>query len=467
MASPSFSSSPATFPPDFTWGVATASYQIEGGHDADGKGPSVWDAFCQTPGKIHEGHRGDVACDHYHRLEEDVALMKALGVRAYRLSFSWPRLMPEGEGKVNAAGLAFYDRLVNALLAAGIEPWVTLFHWDYPLALQRRGGWLNPRSPDWFAAYARVVVDHFSDRVKNWMTLNEPQCFIGLGLEVGYHAPGLKLALPEILLAGHHALLAHGRAVRVIREHGKQAATIGWAPVGVVAMPHDETSPADIEAARAATFAIPDVNWCRLWNNTLWGDPVVLGRYPDEAHRSFGSALPRATAEELAVISSPIDFYGANIYNGQTYRAGPDGAPEKTDADAPGFPQSLYNWKRKERSLYWGPRYLHERYKLPVVITENGVSCHDWVDLDGEARDPQRIDFTRRYLRELRRAIADGVDVRGYFHWSFMDNFEWQEGYKQRFGLVHVDYGTLRRTPKSSYHWYARVIAANGSSDLV
>ncbi len=453
-----------SFPANFTWGAATASYQVEGARADDGKGPSIWDAFCRTPGKIWEGQSGDIACDHYHRIEEDVALMKALGLKAYRLSLSWPRIIPGGEGAVNEAGLAFYDRLINALLAAGIEPWVTLFHWDYPLALQHRGGWLNPHSPAWFEAYTRVVVDRFSDRVTNWMTLNEPQCFIGLGLDFGSHAPGYHLPLPEVLRATHHALLAHGRATCVLREHAKRPATVGWAPVGVVTMPEDEGKPADVEAARAEMFAVPGNNWTRLWNNSLWGDPVVFGRYPDEAYRNFGDALPCPPAADLALISTPIDFYGANIYNGQTYRATPAGGAEKAETDEDGFPHSLFYWKRKERSLYWGPRYLAERYKLPIVITENGMSCHDWVDLEGDVKDPQRIDFTRRYLRELRRAVADGVDVRGYFHWTLMDNFEWQEGYRQRFGLIHVDFGTLKRTPKQSYHWYREVIASNGGN---
>jgi len=453
-----------SFHKDFTWGAATASYQIEGAWNEDGKGLSVWDACAHTPGKIWEGHTGDRACDHYHRWPEDIALMKALGLKAYRFSLSWPRIIPTGEGAVNPAGLAFYDRLIDGLLEAGIEPWATLFHWDYPMDLFCRGGWLNPRSPDWFADYARVVVDHFSDRVSNWMTLNEPQCFIGLSLDLGMHAPGLKLPTAEVLSAGHHALLAHGRAVAILRERAKKPPTIGWAPVGVITMPKDENNPADVEAARQQMFSVSVVDWCKFWNNTLWGDPVVFGHYPEDAYSFYGKAMPRHSDAEMKTISAPIDFYGANIYNGVTYHAGPDGTPVKASGDEDGFPHSLFFWKRKEKSLYWGPRYLQERYKLPIVITENGVSCHDWVDLDGHVDDPQRIDFTRRYLRELRRAVADGVDVRGYFHWSLMDNFEWQEGYKQRLGLIHVDYGTLKRTPKKSYSWYRDVIATNGKS---
>jgi beta-glucosidase len=453
-----------SFRKDFTWGAATASHQVEGAWNEDGKGLSIWDEYSHTPGKIWENQTGDRACDHYHRWQEDIALMKGMGLQGYRFSLSWPRIMPAGEGAVNPAGLAFYDRLIDGMLEAGVEPWVTLYHWDLPLDLAYRGGWLNSRSPEWFADYARVVVDHFSDRVSNWMTLNEPQCFIGLSLDAGMQAPGLKLPIGEVLRAGHHALLAHGRAVEILRERAKKPPTIGWAPVGVVNMPRDEKNPADVEAARQEMFSVSNTGFCKVWSNSLWGDPVVFGHYPDEAFSAYGKAMPRHSEAEMKTIAAPIDFYGANIYNGTVIHAGSDGQPVQTLDDEDGFPHTLLFWKRKESSLYWGPRYLQERYKLPIVITENGISCHDWVDLDGQVDDPQRIDFTRRYLRELRRAAADGVDVRGYFHWTLMDNFEWAEGYKQRLGLIHVDFGTLKRTPKKSYSWYRDVIATNGKN---
>jgi beta-glucosidase len=453
-----------SFRDDFKWGAATAAYQVEGAWNEDGKGLSVWDAFCHTPGIIWEGQTGDRACNHYHLWRDDIALMKNLGLRAYRMSLSWPRLIPTGEGAVNPAGLAFYDRLIDGLLEAGIEPWVTLFHWDYPLDLHYRGGWLNPRSPQWFADYTRVVVDHFSDRVTHWMTLNEPQCFIGLGLETGVQAPGYKLPLADVLRASHHALVAHGRAVEIIRERAKKPPTIGWAPIGHINMPRDENNTADVNAARQEMFSAPNSPISKVWSNLLWGDPVVFGRYPEEVLATFGKDMPPFSDAEMKTISAPIDFYGANIYGGIVFQAGPDGKAVKASADEDGFPHSLFYWRRKEKSLYWGPRFLQERYKLPIVVTENGLSCHDWVDLDGRADDPQRIDYTRRYLRELRRAIDDGVDVRGYFHWSLMDNFEWREGYKHRFGLIHVDFGTLKRTPKKSYSWYREVIATNGKS---
>ena len=455
-----------TFPNNFTWGAATASYQIEGAAYEDGKGLSVWDMMCRNPGRIWEGQTGEIACDHYHRYKEDVSLMKAIGLKAYRLSLSWPRIMPAGTGAVNEKGLEFYDKLVDELLAAGIEPWVTLFHWDLPYELYCRGHWLNPDMPNWFADYTRVVVDKLSDRVTNWMTLNEPQCFIGLALQLGMHAPGDRLALPEVLRAGHHTLLSHGRAVQVIRASAKSPAQIGWAPVGVATIPASDSA-ADVEAARKAMFTIeyrsatgtPGVD---VWNNAWWGDPVALGKYPDDGLEAYGNAVPKFSEDDMKTISEPIDFYGANIYNGATIRAGDDGRPEKPGR-ADGFPITALKWGVTPDCLYWAPKFLHERYKLPIVITENGMSNADWVSLDGKVHDPLRIDFLQRYLLALGRAIQDGVDVRGYFLWSIMDNFEWAEGFKERLGIIHVDYPTQKRTLKDSAYWYQKVIESNGT----
>lgn len=447
------------FPKNFLWGVAASAYQIEGAHDADGKGPSIWDEHCRVPGAIQNGDTGDVACDHYHRSGQDVALMGDLGVGAYRLSISWPRVMPEGTGRVNGAGLAFYDRLVDDLLARNIAPWVTLFHWDYPASLQTRGGWQNPKSPEWFAEYARVVVDRLSDRVTHWMTINEPQVYLGAGHLVGVHPPLLKLERPALLRAIHHALLAHGRAAQVIREHAKALPSIGWAPVCVTHYPATD-DPGDIEAARARTFSVPDVSeW--TFSNTWYSDPAILGRYPDDGLARFGRDMPRFTEAEMRTIHQPLDFYGVNIYFGNPVRAGGGGAPEEVPFP-PGHPRTMMQWPVTPEALYWGPRFTSERYGLPVYITENGMAAHDWRFPDGAVHDPNRIDFLRGYLMNLRRAIDDGSDIRGYFQWSFMDNFEWTEGYRKRFGLVHVDYPTQTRTPKDSYHWYRKVIESNG-----
>ena len=448
-----------SFRKDFVWGAAAASYQVEGAVNEDGCGASVWGMLCRKPGAVWNGQSGEVASDHYHRYKEDVALMKTLGLKAYRLSVSWPRVLPEGTGRVNAKGLAFYDRLIDELLAAGVAPYVTLFHWDYPYELYCRGGWLNPDSPDWFAAYAKVVAEKLGDRVKHWMTLNEPQCFIGLGHQDGVHAPGDKLGFTEVLRAGHHALLAHGKGVQSIRAASKGACSIGLAPVGSISAPVSE-KPEDVAAARQAIFSVTAKN---CWSNTWWMDPIFLGRYPEDGEKLFAAEMPPIGPTDLKTISQPLDFFGVNIYGGQFVRAGADGRPEPVPYPA-GHPITAFYWYVQPEALYWGPRFFHERYKLPVYITENGMSCLDWVALDGKVHDPQRIDFTRRYLLQLRKAAADGVDVRGYFHWSIMDNFEWAEGYKHRFGMIHVDYPTGTRTIKDSGWWYKGVIAANGAN---
>ena len=446
------------YPIDFVWGAAAAAYQIEGAAREGGRGLSVWDMFCRKDGAVYSGHSGDVACDHYHRWREDIALMKQLGLKAYRLSFSWPRILPAGTGEVNERGLEFYDNLIDGLLAAGITPYVTLFHWDYPYDLYCRGGWLNPASPAWFAQYTEVVARHFGDRVKNWITLNEPQCFIGLGHQEGTQAPGLKLAWIDVLRAMHHTLIAHGRAVQVLRECCKVAPLVGWAPIGIVPYPASD-DPSDVEAARRRATTADEKT---IWSNTLFSDPVCLGRYPEEALRLWGRDFPKYTQAEMEQIHERIDFFGMNIYQGTPVKSDGNGSDVKIAA-APGSPMNAYQWPVAPPSLYWGPRFMYERYKLPIYITENGMSCLDWVALDGAVHDPQRIDFTRRYLRELRRAIEDGIDVRGYFHWSLMDNFEWADGYRQRFGLVHVDYQTQKRTIKDSGHWYAQNIRSNGA----
>ncbi len=447
-----------SFRQDFVWGAAASSYQIEGAWEEDGKGMSVWDMVAHQPGRIFENGTGDVACDHYHRYKEDVGLMRELGLEAYRLSVSWPRVIPSGTGRVNAAGLDFYDKLVDELLSNGIDPWVTLFHWDFPYELFLRGGWLNPDSPKWFADYTGVVVDRLSDRVTHWMTLNEIQCFIGMGHLGGEHAPSLKLGLKESLLAGHHALMAHGMSVQTIRARTHKAAFIGWAPVGVISYPATE-SPEDIAAARAATGGISAANF---WNNRWWGDPVILGHYPEEGLRAYGKAAPRVKDSDLDTLCQPLDFYGLNIYSGHPVRATPDGGIENAPLPQ-GYPHTHFDWKQTPEALYWGPKFLEERYQLPIVITENGLTCCDSVSLDGKVHDPQRIDFLNRYLLALQRAAKDGVDVRGYFQWSVMDNFEWAEGYKHRFGLIHVDYETQKRTLKDSAHWYSEVIRTNGA----
>jgi len=444
------------FPKDFVWGVAAASYQVEGAWNEDGKGPSVWDMFCRTPGAVWQGQSGDVACDHYHRYPEDIALIKALRAHAYRLSISWPRVLPAGTGEFSVAGLDFYDRLIDGLLEAGITPYVTLFHWDYPYELFCRGGWLNPYSSDWFADYTTLIVKKLSDRVVNWMTLNEPQVFLGLGHQEGRHAPGLRLPISEVLKATHNALLAHGKSVQAIRAHAVKHPLIGFAPIGSVHFPVSDNL-ADVDAARQAMFSVTKKN---CWNVAWIADPIFFKQYPTDGLALFGKDAPQVGSNDMEIIGQPLDFYGVNIYSGLRVQAGADGKPVEV-GDPLGGPRTAYSWTVSPESLYWGPRFLYERYKTPVYITENGMANVDWVAQDGKVHDPQREDYIRRYLLELRRAIRDGVDVRGYFHWSIMDNFEWAVAYQQRFGLIHVDYTTQKRTPKDSYYLYQQIIKEN------
>jgi len=448
----------SSFPENFSWGAATASYQIEGGAFADGKGKSVWDMMSHWSGKVYNGDTGDVGCDHYNHLDEDVRLMKQIGLKAYRFSLSWPRILPDGTGSVNEAGLAFYDRLVDKLLEAGIQPFITLFHWDYPYELFCRGGWLSPESPGWFAEYTRVVVNRLGDRVKHWMTLNEPQVFIGFGHVKGEHAPGLKLGWTEYCRITHHVLLAHGRAVQEIREHSGSSAHIGWAPVGDVRMPRDN-QPGNIDAAREDMFAIHEPEY---WTNTWYMDPVVFGHYPEDGLKHFEPYMPRIGSDDMDIISTPIDFIGLNIYMGFPVGRTTDGSIARVKPEQ-GHALTAFNWVVTPDCLYWGPRFFAERYQKPIYITENGLSSMDWVHLDGSVPDSGRIDFLTRYIRELKRAVAEGVDVRGYFQWSLMDNFEWARGYGERFGLIYIDYATGKRIPKLSADWYRKLIETNGA----
>ncbi|MBQ8639057.1 MAG: beta-glucosidase [Lachnospiraceae bacterium] len=448
------------FRSDFAWGAATAAYQVEGAAYEGGKGLHIWDVYCKAPGKIYEGHTGDVACDHYHRYKEDVALMKEIGLNAYRFSLSWTRLLPDGTGRVNPEGVAFYNNLINELIANGIEPYISLFHWDYPYELYKRGGWLNPDSVNWFAEYAALVVSLFSDRVTHFITFNEPQCFVGLGYTAAEHAPGLVCVPHDAFLAGHHVMMAHGKAVQAMRAAAKQPIEIGYAPTGTMCYPVSD-KPEDIEAARTELFRMnPELpRW--FWNVSWWSDPVMLGRFPEDGIAMYEQYLPKGWEKDLELMHQPVDFYGQNIYNGWGIQAGADGSPAYFDRYQ-GFPRTAVKWPVTPECLYWGPKFLQERYGKPIYITENGISCHDVISVDGKVHDPNRIDFLYRYLRELRRAAADGVDIRGYFQWTLLDNFEWEKGYTERFGMVYVDFRDQRRILKDSAHWYRTVIESNG-----
>ncbi len=448
------------FRKDFVWGAATSSYQIEGSPKEDGKGLNIWDVFCKEPGKIYEGHNGDIACDHYNRYKEDVQIMKEMGLKAYRFSISWARILPNGIGTVSQKGLEFYSNLIDELLKNGIEPYITLFHWDFPYQLYIRGGWLNPDCINWFAEYARIVTEAYSDRVTHFITFNEPQCFIGLGHVTGDHAPGLKNPMTDTFLMAHHVMMAHGKAVLAIRAAAKQPVLIGYAPTGTMFYPKTD-SVEDIEAARYTLFASnPELKrWS--WNVSWWSDPVLLGSYPEDGLKLYEPWLPEIKQEDMKLIHQPLDFYGQNIYNGYRISAGDDGLPNFIKREE-GFSKTATQWPVTPECLYWGPKFLYERYKLPIIITENGLSCHDVLSLDGKVHDPNRIDFLSRYLGELKRAAADGTDILGYFQWSLMDNFEWEKGYSERFGLVYVNFQTQERILKDSAYWYKKVMESNG-----
>lgn len=438
---------------DFMWGAATASYQVEGAYLDDGKGLNIWDVASRRPGRIVHSESGQVACDHYHRYKEDIKLFKEMGIRYYRFSISWARVLPEGTGKVNEAGLKFYSDLVDELLAAGIEPMVTLYHWDYPYALYLKGAWGNPDSPLWFEEYTKVIVDALSDRVKYWFTINEPQCIIGLGYDMGWHAPFLHLDDKTILVMVHNLLLSHGRAVKCIRENAKQKPLIGFAPIGPCWIPENDSEEA-VEEARKRTFSVKP----RFSSISIYSDPIVLGRYPEEAYEMFGDAMPNPSKEDMALISQPLDFYGMNIYYS-------DGGHEEytyNKNEFQGIGRTTMDWVIDERVMYWSAKFMYERYHLPIIITENGMANTDWVALDGGVHDPQRIDFVKRYLQCYKKAADEGIPVIGYMYWSAMDNFEWSLGYDKRFGMIYVDYQTQERTLKDSAYWYRKVIESNG-----
>lgn len=452
---------PRLFPSNFTWGVGTSAYQIEGASFTHGKGDSIWDDFARESGKVQSEESGSIACDHYTRYQEDVSLMHRMGVGAYRFSISWPRVLPEGKGSVNQAGIDFYDRLVDELTGSGIEPWVTLFHWDYPSSLMRLGGWSSSDSSKWFADYVAIVADKLGDRVKHWITLNEPNIVVPYGFERGIHAPGLELGRKEAVRLMHSLLLAHGQASQVLRSRpdARVGATLSFSPWE--ASPEKAHRKVSKDIARAKSFEISETN--PLNSPVVWADAMIRGSYPTAFLERFGAYLPTRWEAEISSLESSVDFSALNIYasTGVIEKDSSDDWIGRKYAQCESTPKTLFHWPVAPSSLYWGPCWMYERYKLPVVITENGMSAHDWVQEDGTVRDYHRIDFTSRYLGELHRVIEDGVPVEGYFHWSLMDNFEWAEGYRQRFGLIHVDRKTLNRTLKQSGHWYADVMLNN------
>lgn len=442
---------------DFLWGAASAAHQIEGAYLEDGKGMGIWDTFGQKTGYIIRNENGNVACDHYHRYREDVAIMKELGLKSYRFSVSWPRVMPDGYGTVNEKGLRFYIDLVNELTEAGIEPMVTLFHWNLPTAIYELGGWENPQIVDWFAQYTDVVTLALGGKVKYWMTFNEPQLFIGAGLNAGVFAPFEKKSTEALMRISKNVYLAHGKAVRVIRKNCRDS-IVGMAPTGEIVIPRDLKAES-IERARTLTFSMKKGNFTS--SITWWSDPVFMGAFPKEAEGLFGEHVPSFTDDEWKIVTEPLDFYGFNIYQGLEDL---DPAEKYGPYTYPGSPKTSMDWNVTPEVLYWSCRFLYERYGKPIMITENGMSCFDWVSLDGKVHDPNRIDFLHRYLRSIKDAVSEGIPVLGYQYWSIMDNFEWINGYDKRFGLVYVDYRTQKRTIKDSAYWYRDMIASNGGN---
>jgi len=440
------------FPEGFLWGAATAAYQIEGAWDEDGKGESIWDRFTHRPYTIQNGDTGDVACDHYHRMPEDVALMKELGLQSYRFSISWPRVLPEGWGAVNEKGLDFYDRLVDALLDAGIVPNATLNHWDLPQAVQDQGGWPNRDSADWFADYARVMFDRLGDRVSLWATHNEPPVIAFHGYAHGVFAPGIA-DYSQAYQAAHHLLLAHGKAVQVFRQGGYRG------EIGIVVDFQNYRPASDTEADRAACR--------RARESAAWffAEPLFTGRYPVTLLDWIGPHAPRVQGGDLALIGQPIDFLGVNHY--MTFDVSFDhrGGLLKCAAEqisAPGWGRTEMGWCVNPPGLTAVLLDVKERYGNPkMYVTENGCALKDVPDGDGFVADWGRVNFLRAHLRAVHDAIQAGADVRGYYVWSLMDNFEWASGYEPRFGIVRVNFDTGERTPKQSARWYSDVIANN------
>lgn len=437
------------FPKGFKWGAATAAYQIEGAWNEDGKGESIWDRFSHTPGKIADGDMGDAACDHYHRWREDLDLMKELGLNTYRFSISWSRVLPEGRGAVNQAGLDFYSNLIDGLLERGITPFVTLYHWDLPQAIQDAGGWLNRRTIQWFADYAALMVETFGDRVKHWVTFNEPWVVANFGYGEGNHPPGVNDPA-TVAQVNHHLFLAHGAAIRACRAIRTD---LQFGLVNVLSQYYPDTDCAeDREAA--------ELEW--IWNNRLYVEPALLGRYPEEVLSEYRreNIMPVILEDDMERMSPPLDFLGVNHYFSQYISAGPDGKRsqvkhadiERTDLDWPIYPDGL-----REMMIR-----LYKDYKKPMYITENGLAIFETVATDGQVHDPRRISYMRRFIQALHQSMEAGVDVQGYIPWSLMDNFEWALGYKPRFGMIYVDYQSQKRIIKDSGRYYAEIISRNG-----
>ncbi len=437
------------FPQDFVWGAATAAYQIEGAPAEDGKGPSIWDTFTQRPGVIEDGTNGDVACDHYHRWRDDVVLMRALNLDAYRFSIAWPRILPAGRGATNQAGLDFYSRLIDGLLAVGVTPYVTLYHWDLPQTLEDEGGWLRRGIVDDFQHYADVVTRALGDRVRHWTTLNEPWVFTWTGYGLGEDAPGLKLGARGALAATHHALLAHGATVPIIR------ANVPDASVGIVL---------DLNHVEPASDRPADVAAARRWEgcqNRWYLDPVFKGRYPDDMLALYGADVPAILPGDLERIAAPLDYLGVNFYRRSVAGAGTDLPPINWQRLRPAGEYTEMGWEVSPQGLYDILKTVWDEYHpRAMYVTENGAAFADAVAPDGRVHDLQRVRYLRAHFEQARRALADGVPLKGYFVWSLLDNFEWACGFAKRFGVIYTDYATQQRIIKDSGYYLAEAASS-------
>ena len=441
------------FPQGFLWGSATASYQVEGAVKEDGRGPSIWDTFAHTPGKTHNGDSGDVADDSYHRYPEDIAIMKDLGLKTCRFSVAWSRIFPTGTGQPNQKGIDHYKKFTDALLAAGIEPFCTLYHWDLPQALEDKGGWQNRATAQAFADYAAYTAGQLSDRVKHFMTLNELRSFVEIGYRDGRHAPGLKLDPAGVAQVAHYAVLAHGLGVQAIRAHAKAGTRIGIADNAEACTPVIETP----EHIAAATRAMRE-------ENAMFLTVILEGQYTDHYLQSLGAAAPKFTPADLQSISAPLDFVGLNCYTATWIRAAQNELGYERAHLPSSYPHMFSDWLGVgPEALYWSPKLAAAIWGLKeIYITENGASSDDIPNAQGEIIDVDRVMYLRNYLTSLHRAVSEGVPVKGYFCWSLLDNYEWADGYEKRFGITYVDFKTQKRTPKLSSHFYKEVIQRNG-----
>ena len=443
------------FREDFVWGAASSAYQTEGFPTADDGGESIWDVFCRKPGVIANADDGTIACDGYHRSAGDIRLLASLGLRAYRFSTSWARIDPNADGNWNAAGLAYYDRVVDCCLKNGVTPWMTLYHWELPQALEENGGWQNRETAERFARFAGMMAAHFSGRVSHFITLNEPQIVLKLGYADGLHAPGKRLPLPGLAACWKNLMLAHGLSLRAIRKAAPDAA-IGIASTGKLCYPRCAS---DEEAARKETFRLTDTDW--MFTHPITLDAVCFGCVKAEPGL-LSDLLQAVTPEEWEVMHAVPDFIGINSYNGSEIAAGADAEPIYLPRAA-GFPSTALKWPITPEIMEYGYAHLYARYKLPLYVTECGLSCNDHIYLDGQVHDADRIDFLHRYLLALREG-SERADIRGFFHWSLTDNFEWHSGYAERFGLIYIDYPTQKRIPKDSAYWFAQTARENGGN---